>query len=329
MIRKDGGIGVPGTMNSAGEHPAPTPTKVLAPWDDLGVHAEEGTLPECLRVYRYDGDSTPPRGLDDVEFYVLPYDRGPDPAKLISRMPALRVVQSLAAGVEDLVPLIPDGVVFANGRGLQDSSVAEHALGLILAMQREFPRWIRQQEARTWDRDRTRSLAGSRVLLVGHGSIGGTLARLLTAAEAQVISLAKTTRASERVYGIEALPSFLGNTDILILVLPETADTKGLIGAEELAALPDAALVVNVGRGSAIHQDALLAEVRTGRLRAALDVTEPEPLPPENPLWTAPGVLITPHVAGGSATFLPRARRLVIQQLHRFVKGEPLINRVR
>lgn len=295
--------------------------RVLLPWTDIEV-------PDGVEAACYDGVAAPSAGLDDVEFYVLPYDRGPEPPKLIGRLPSLRVVQSLSAGVEALVPLLPAGVRLANGRGLHDLSVAEHALALIHAAQRDLPRWFAQQARGEWVREHTRSLADSRVLLVGYGSIGKAIERQLVAAEALVTRVASRPRPDDGVHGVAELPALLPGADIVVLILPDTPATRGLIGPDELAALPDDALVVNVGRGTAIDTGALLAETRSGRLRAALDVVDPEPLPADHPLWTVPGVVITPHIAGGSASFYPRAKRLAAEQLRRYVRGEELLNLV-
>ncbi|MET7994054.1 2-hydroxyacid dehydrogenase [Amycolatopsis sp. NPDC005232] len=291
--------------------------RVLLPWTDI-------ELPDGLAAAYYDGVNLPGDDLSGVEFYVLPYDAGSEPPKLIGKLPSLRAVQALSAGVEALVPLVPEGVVLANGRGLHDLSVAEHALALIHAAQRDLPRWFAQQATGSWEREHTRSLADSRVLLVGYGSIGHAIERQLLAAEAVVTRVA--SRARDGVHGIAELPELLPSADIVVLILPETEATKGLMGTRELALLPEGALVVNVGRGSAIDTAALLAETTTGRLRAALDVVDPEPLPADHPLWRVPGVVITPHVAGGSASFYPRAKKLVAEQLRRFVAGEPLLN---
>ncbi|RZQ64855.1 2-hydroxyacid dehydrogenase [Amycolatopsis suaedae] len=298
-------------------------TRVLVPWADL---ADYGTLPDGLRIDVYDGVASPPADLSGVELYVLPYDRGSGPIELMRAMPALKAVQSLSAGVDKVVPLLPAGVELANGRGLHDASVAEHALALILAAQRDLPRWVDQQRSGSWEREHTRSLADSRVVLLGYGSIGRAIARFMTAGEATVVPVASTARPAEGVHGVSELPGLLPGADILVAVLPDTPSARGVIGAAELAALPDDALVVNVGRGSTVDTAALTAETGTGRLRAALDVVAPEPLPPDHPLWTTAGVLITPHVAGGSASFYPRAKRLIVEQLRRFAAGEPLLN---
>ncbi|WP_414945078.1 2-hydroxyacid dehydrogenase [Amycolatopsis sp. cmx-11-32] len=294
--------------------------RAILPWSDV-------ELPQGLAARLYDGTGPFPDGdLDDVEVYVLPYDTGMEPTKLIAQLPSLKLVQSLSAGVEKLFPLVPAGVKLANGRGLHDLSVAEHALALIHASQRDLPRWFAQQARGSWQREHTRSLADSRVLLVGHGSIGQAIERQLVAAEAVVTRVASTARPAERVHGVGELAALLPSADIVVLILPETPATTGLIGAAELAALPDGALVVNVGRGSAVDTAALTAETVAGRLRAALDVVDPEPLPSDHPLWTAPGVLVTPHIAGGSASFYPRAKRLVAEQLRRYVAGEEPLN---
>ncbi|MGV9300791.1 2-hydroxyacid dehydrogenase [Amycolatopsis sp. NPDC003676] len=293
--------------------------RVLVPWSDISVPAE-------LDAVVWDGRGTPPDGLDDVEFYVLPYDQGPAAAKLIPQLPSLRAVQTLSAGYDNLLPLVPSGVRLANGRGLHDLSVAEHTLALILAAQRYFPRWFAQQQAGSWDRVHTRSLADCRVLLVGYGSIGRAIERYLEAGEAEVVRVASTARSG--VHGIAELPDLLPTADIVVLVLPDTPQTRGLLGAPELALLPDTALIVNVGRGTAVDTDALTAEVASGRLRAALDVVDPEPLPADHPLWTLDGAIITPHIAGGSDSFYPRAKRLAERQLAHYAKGEPLENLV-
>ncbi|GGR44341.1 2-hydroxyacid dehydrogenase [Nocardioides luteus] len=296
--------------------------RVLVPWAQL--EEQMGGWPDGLQVEVYDGTGAPPEDVSDVELYVLPYGRsvGRD---LLPRMPALRAVQSLSAGVEKVLPLIGPNVTLCNGRGLHDASAAEHGLGLILAAQRELPRWVRDQDAGRWAPEHTRSLADSRVVLVGYGSIGAALEQRLLACEAEVVRVASKADPGRAVHGVDELPSLLPTADIVVLTLPETPGTIGLVGAETLALLPDDALVVNIGRGRTLDTEALLAELTTGRLRAALDVVDPEPLPSDHPLWTS-GAIVTPHVGGGAATFYPRAERLVAEQLRRFADGRPLLN---
>lgn len=295
--------------------------RVLLPIPELACRADR--WPD-LALELYNGTGFAPTDVTDVEFYVLPYDRGAEPERLLERMPQLRAVQSLSAGVEKLLPLVPPQVALCNGRGLHDASAAEHALALILAAQRDMPRWFECQQRSHWNHGHTRSLADSRVTIVGYGSIGRAAEQRLVAAEAQVRRVA--SRARDGVHGVDELPELLPDTDILLLVLPENPPTIGLIGAEQLAALPDDALVVNIGRGRTLDTAALRAEVAACRLRAALDVVEPEPLPASDPLWHSTGVIITPHVAGGSDSFHPRATALVAEQLDRFARGEPLLH---
>ncbi|GAA4214297.1 2-hydroxyacid dehydrogenase [Actinocatenispora rupis] len=297
----------------------------LVPWD---LRETMGGWPATLRVDVWDGTGDPPADVSDVTFYVAPYGR-PAGVAALARMPRLKVVQVLTAGYETVLPALRPGVELCNGRGLHDASTAEHALGLVLAAQRDLPTWVDDQRERRWDAHYTRSLADSRVVVVGYGSIGKALERRLLACEATVVRVASSARPEERVHGVAELPDLLPDADIVVLVLPQSASTAGLFDARLMAALPDGALVVNVGRGGTLDTDALAAETATGRLRAALDVTDPEPLPADHPLWTHPGVLITPHVAGGSAAFYPRARKLVADQLHRFATGQDLRNVVR
>ncbi|MCM2577186.1 2-hydroxyacid dehydrogenase [Streptomyces meridianus] len=302
---------------------------VLVPRRDL--EQRHGPWPDGVRVHVWDGltseDDLPQDVLDRIGLWVLPY-AVPGAERLLKRLPSLRCAQSLSAGVEKLLPLIPDGVALHNGRGLHDDSTAEHALALILAAQRDLPQWVADQREGRWEPHFTRSLTDSRVAVVGYGSIGTALERRLLACGAEVVRVARRARPDEDVHAVTELPRLLPEVDIAVLILPETPSSIGQFGAEELAAMPDGALVVNVGRGRTLDTDALLAEVTAGRLRAALDVTDPEPLPGDHPLRSAPGVLITPHVAGGSACYWPRADRLIVEQVRRFAVGEPLLNPV-
>ncbi|MFC4496954.1 2-hydroxyacid dehydrogenase [Streptomyces ovatisporus] len=300
---------------------------VLLPWGDLDER--HGPWPSGVRVHVWDGltpeDELPPQVLESAGFWVMPY-AVPGVERLLPRFRGLRAVQSLSAGVEKVLPLLPGGTSLHNGRGLHDASTAEHALGLILAAQRDLPRWAEDQRQGRWEPHFTRSLADCRVAVIGYGSIGAALERRLLACEAEVVRVARRARPEEDVHAVTDLPKLLPDVGIAVLVLPETPATEGLLGEAELAALPDGALVVNVGRGRTLDTQALVAQLRAGRLRAALDVTDPEPLPADHPLWQCPGALITPHVAGGSAAFRPRAERLIVEQVRRYAAGEPLLN---
>jgi phosphoglycerate dehydrogenase-like enzyme len=298
--------------------------RVLVPWQESRELAGD-VSGAGLQIEVFSGDEPGPDDLKDVVFFTVPYDR-PHNTEPLGRMPNLRVVQALTAGYEHLVDRVPAGTALANARGLHDSSTAELALGLLLAAQRELPRWVRDQEQHHWEHAHTRSLAGSRVLIVGYGSIGAALDRRLAACEAEVVRVARSARPAEDVHAVADLDGLLPAADAVVLVTPLSEQTRGLLDARRLALLPDGALVVNVGRGPVLDTGALLAETSSGRLRAALDVTDPEPLPADHPLWDSPGVLITPHMAGGAAVFYPAAARFVAEQVRRFAAGEPLEN---
>jgi phosphoglycerate dehydrogenase-like enzyme len=221
-------------------------------------------------------------------------------------------------------PGTPAGVTLCNARGVHDASTAELAVALVLASQRGIPDFVRDAQRGRWAGDRRESLADRTVLVVGHGSVGQAVESRLAPFECTVRRVAR--RARDEVAGFSELPSLLPHADVVVLTVPMTDETRGMVDAAFLGAMKDGALLVNVARGAVVVTDDLLAEVSTGRLRAALDVTDPEPLPPDHPLWALPNVLVSPHVGGNTSAFLPRARRLVVDQLRRHAAGEPLRN---
>jgi phosphoglycerate dehydrogenase-like enzyme len=247
---------------------------------------------------------------------------------MMGRMPALEVVQALTAGVDNVLPHLPPGVALCNAAGVHDASTAELAVGLTLASLRHLDDFARAMPEGAWRYGRHEALADKRVLVVGFGSIGRAIARRLSGFECEVVAVARSARTQEgiEVHAMDALPWLLPSADVVILIVPLTEETRGLADRAFLRRMRDGALLVNVARGPVVDTDALLEECATGRLRAALDVTDPEPLPPEHPLWRTPGVLISPHVGGNTSAFLPRAQRLVAAQLRRHWAGEPLSN---
>lgn len=277
-----------------------------------------------VEVDRYDGGSDTPASVHEVEFYVPPFlaDRGS--AEIIGAMPGLRVVQTLTAGVEAVRPHVPHGVALCNARGAHDASTAEWVVGAILAALHDFPRFAVAQRDGVWAYQRTDALAEKAVLIVGYGAIGAAVERRLAGFEVDVERVARTPR--EGVASERDLPRLLPRADVVVLLVPITPDTAGLVDAAFLARMKDGALLVNAARGAIVDTDALAAEAASGRLRAALDVTDPEPLPPGHPLWRAPGVFITPHVAGSTPISARRAGRLVRDQVERYGAGEPLRN---
>lgn len=291
----------------------------FADWVERVSSAADG-----VEVDVYDGAGEPPGSIGAVELYVLPYMVGPGPARLMSAMPSLRVAQTLTAGVDDVRPLVPAGVTLCNARGVHDASTAELAVALMLASLRGIPDFVRNAEHGRWDGNRRDSLADRTVLIVGYGSVGEAVERRLAGFECDVRRVARSAR--DGVEPFAALPELLPGADVVVLTVPMTDETRGMVDARFLARMRDGALLVNVARGPVVRTDDLLAEVTTGRLRAALDVTDPEPLPPDHPLWSSPGVLVSPHVGGNTTAFRPRALRLVVDQVRRYAAGEPLAN---
>ena len=289
-------------------------------------------IPAALELdfYLAEGDEFPGT-IDEVAFYVLPYMKGPAVLARAAEMPKLQVVQTLTAGYEEFLPLVPPGVTLCNAAGLHDTSTAELAVALALASGRHLDDFARYQPVGAWRFEWGRALADQRVLIIGYGHIGQAIERRLDGFEvASVTRVARHARTGPpEVHPIEELHRLLPQADVTFLIAPHTPQTEGMIGAAELALLPDGALLVNVARGKLVHTDALVAELSAGRIRAALDVTDPEPLPSDHPLWRQPGVLISPHVGGASSAFFPRADRLIAAQLSRFVAGQPLENVVR
>lgn len=260
----------------------------------------------------------------DTTFFVPPYMQPTDLARIFAALPALEVVQTLTAGYDDVLSLLPAGVTLCNARGVHDASTAELAVGLMLASLRGLPDFVRAQQEGQWLEGRRPSLADRRVVVVGAGSVGQAIAARLAPFETDVALVGRTARAG--VHGGDELPQLLPDADVVVLAVPLTPQTEGMVDAAFLAKLRDGALLVNVARGKVVDTGALLAELTRGRITAALDVTDPEPLPSDHPLWRAPGTLISPHVGGDTTAFLPRARRMLQEQVTRYSRGEPLAN---
>ncbi|TLS44154.1 dihydrofolate reductase [Streptomyces montanus] len=290
-------------------------------------------LPEGLNYRFWDGEQEFPADPADCAFYVVPYMKGSDiSVRPMARMTSVQVVQTMSAGIDHVQPglgQLPKGVQLCNARGVHDASTAELTLTLILSSLRGVPDFVRGQDREEWRSGFRPALADKSVLIVGYGSVGSAIEDRLAPFEvARVARVARSARETERgpVHPITALPELLPDFDVVVIITPLTEQTKGLVGADFLARMKDGALLVNVARGGVVDTKALLAELEGGRIRAALDVTDPEPLPKGHPLWHAPGVLISPHVGGPTSAFLPRAKRLLVDQFNRFVNREPLRN---
>lgn len=284
-----------------------------------------GALAEGIDVHVWAMDGPAPR--DRIDIVVPPYM---SLSRVLSRLEGVDVglVQSQSIGYDGVAELLPEGMVFANAASVHETSTAELAVALTLASQRHLPEYVRAQEEGRWAADFASSLADRRVLLLGYGGVGRAIAARLAPFEVDLTAVASRAREEDGmpVHGVDELFGLLGAAEILIVSLPGGAATRHIVDDAVLRALPDGALVVNVGRGPLIDTDALVDHVGRGRIRAALDVTDPEPLPPEHPLWTLPGVLIAPHVGGASTAMRPRIARLVRAQIERALAGEPALN---
>lgn len=288
--------------------------------------ARDVPLPDGLDVHVWDAADPLPSDdvLNTITYYVMPYTFEPITGEIIGKLPALQVVQTLTAGYEHVLPYFRDGLTLCNARGVHDASTAELAVTLTLASLRGIPTFVEARTRQEWAFGFYEALADKTVLIVGYGSIGRAIEARLAPFECDVLRVARTAR--DGIAGFDALPELLGRADVVILICPLTEETRGMVDAGFLARMRDNALLVNVARGGVLDTDALVAELTTGRLRAAVDVTDPEPPPAGHPLWSVPGLLMSPHVGGSSSAFWPRARRLVQAQLNRYAVGEPLAN---
>ncbi|WP_430868710.1 2-hydroxyacid dehydrogenase [Demequina aurantiaca] len=248
----------------------------------------------------------------------------------IGACPNLAVIQIPSAGYEHAAPFVPEGIALANARGVHDTRTAEFAITLALASQRGLPHVFDAQRRGKWEPYvLSPSLADRKTLVVGYGSIGAAIGSRLRAMEAEVEGVATTARTADDgtvVHAIADIHSVLPGAEVVFVVTPHNAATDKLVDAKFLAAMPDDALLINVGRGACVDTDALVAELESGRLRAGLDVTDPEPLPEGHPLWTAPGVIIAPHIAGFNQLTDRRYANLVRAQVKALVAGEESVN---
>ena len=294
--------------------------RVWVPW--TGLIDEPDGVPDGVEVDQWTGGD-PPASAAEVQFVVPPFFVADQP-DVLRRLPKLRVVQTVSAGVDWLLPHLPERVTLCDARGVHDTSTAEWVLTAMLAVVREFPRFVRAQLEGRWDYGGTGELSGKTVLVVGYGSIGAAIEQRLQPFDVTVLRAAR--RGRDGVAPVEALPELLPKADIVVLIVPLTSQTRGMVDAAFLGRMKDGACLVNAARGPVVHTDALLAELQSGRLTAAVDVTDPEPLPEGHPLWSAPGLLLTPHVAGSTDAFRGRIARLVQDQVARYLAGEPLAN---
>ncbi|MGW4789569.1 2-hydroxyacid dehydrogenase [Streptomyces sp. NPDC004230] len=304
----------------------------MAVW--LPYHQEEiRGLPDALSYGHWDGSAALPGDPGEVRFLVGPPVPGAEHAlgRVLPRMRRLEVVQLLSSGYDYMKPLLdlmPPGTTLATARGVHGEATAELAVTLLLALSRGIDQFVHRQGARQWLPEYRSTLIGKRVMVVGHGAVGTAVAERLSAFRCETVVVARTGRTAPTglVHGITDLPKLLPTVDAVVLCAPLTEHTRGMFGADTLGLLKDGALVVNVARGELLDTGAVVNELRQGRLRIALDVTDPEPLPAGHPLWDLPGVLITPHVAVFTDAFPGMSMNFLRRQLQRYVRGDDLHN---
>jgi phosphoglycerate dehydrogenase-like enzyme len=296
----------------------------LIAWVENGSgHEAMGPAPDGWTVEQFPDDPASAPNLEDVEFVVAGW-----PASKLREVPNLKVVQTRSAGVDWIVEHVPDGVTLCSAKGARDPAMAEWVLWAILADYKAAGVAATQQVAREWEHLDLRDIEGASVLILGHGSIGVAVEERLAPFDVgEVVRVAR--RARDGVHAVDELPQLLGGVDVVVNLLPATPATDGMFDAAMFGAMRDGALFVNAGRGRTVDTDALVAALESRRIRAVLDVMEPEPLPPEHPLWGAPNCIITPHSAGDTPGAERASWRLAGEQLRRYAAGEDLINVVR
>jgi phosphoglycerate dehydrogenase-like enzyme len=284
-----------------------------------------GTPPEGVDLELWDMDSPAP--ADHIDLVVPPYMGAADRLHALDGV-STRLVQSQSIGYDDVPGALPPGHVFANAASVHETSTAELTLALVLAAQRGIPDFVRAAAEGRWAPARHESLADRRVLLLGYGGVGRAIEERLVPFEVELVRVASRARDDERgrIHGIDELPELLPTADVVIVGVPLTDATTGLVDDAFLSAVPDGALVVNIARGKVADTDAILDHAARGRLRFALDVTDPEPLPQGHPLFALPNVLISPHVGGASTAMMPRMARLVREQIERMLRGDEPLN---
>ena len=288
-------------------------------WNDLSI-------PQGMKLMQSDGFIPSTLQLADIEFYVPSYMGDIRTLEVIAEMKNLKIVQYSQAGYDDILPHIPNNVILCNASGLHDVSTSELAIGLAIASRRGFTQFIDNQKKGLWHRQTKPTLADSHVGIVGYGHIGKRIASLLEEFETKVTPFSRS--GNDGAVKISEFDNFLPDLDVIILILPLTHESKHFINADRIKKMKDGATLINVARGAIVDTNALIAELHTGRITAGLDVTDPEPLPEGHPLWSAPNLIITPHVGGDSAAFDPRARKMVEEQLERLAQSKPLLNQI-
>lgn len=294
-----------------------SPHTVWSEWPDISV-------PPGFRRLSPENFPLESSDLSQITIYVQPYMTGTETLEPVRAMNNLQILQLPNAGYESAIAYMREGITLCNARGVHNASTAELAVGMAIAMKRGFPDFIRAQDKNQWSHERMGSLSDSRIGIIGAGSIGQTLISYLKPFEVEITSFSRSGRNGS--LAISELDRLIPSFDLIFLILPLNKDSQHLFDARRLALMKDHAILINVARGKIIDTNALVAELSTGRIGAALDVTDPEPLPADHPLWRLKNVIITPHVGGDSTAFESRGRKLIEEQLRRIASGTELLN---
>ena len=262
--------------------------------------------------------------LERAGFFVPEYMGSISTVEVLVGLPGLEVVQLLTAGFDYVLPYLPTGVKLCNAAGVHDASTAELAIGLMVSSLRGLDVAARNMVSGTWQHETRPSLADRSVLVLGAGGVGQAIRTRLEPFETTVTMIGRTARTG--VHAVSELESLLPTADVVVIAVPLDVTTEGLVDLQFLQRMKAGALLVNVARGRVVATDALIAQLHAGNISAALDVTDPEPLPPDHPLWSCPNLLISPHVGGDTSAFGPRATSLVRDQLVRWAAGQELRN---
>lgn len=302
---------------------APPPLIVSVP--DRGIVSSLGDLPDDVEFIEWDMSGLAPR--DEIDLAIQPYLVGPQVLAQLAGV-TTRLVQSPMVGYDGVADFLPPGHVFANAASVHETSTSELTLALVLAAQRGIPDFVRSAEQGRWERSWHQSLADRRVLLIGYGGVGKAIEERLLPFEVTVTRVARHPRFDERgeIFSVDSLDELLPAAEIVIVAVPLSEDTTGLVDDAFLSRMPEGALFVNISRGPVADTDALLKHASSGRLRLALDVTDPEPLPEGHPLFALTNVLISPHVGGATSAAVPRLARLLREQITRLREGKEPLN---
>ena len=289
--------------------------KVWTQWSDLSV-------PPGITLLSPENFPLDSSDLSQIDFYVPTYMTGAKGLSYVVKMTNLKTLQMPNAGYDDALAHLRPGITLCNATGVHDASTAELAVGLAIASRRGFSELIKDQMNEVWNHRRFPALSDSKVGIVGFGSIGKEIARKLSAFDVEITAFTQSGRDGSLT--IDQLDAHLPSLDIVILILPLSDSSRHMFDATRLSKMKDGALLVNVARGPVIVTDALVAELNSKRIFAALDVTDPEPLPAGHPLWKAPNLIVLPHVGGNSEAFEPRGRKLIESQLRLLAQGKAL-----